>query len=57
MSERLVIDPVTRIEGHLRIEAQLKDGAIEEALEHYHMDVELLGLTELVAAHLAEEPP
>ncbi|HEX8989375.1 MAG TPA: nickel-dependent hydrogenase large subunit, partial [Rhodocyclaceae bacterium] len=31
MSERLVIDPITRIEGHLRIEAQLKDGAIEQA--------------------------
>ncbi len=31
MSERLVIDPVTRIEGHLRIEAQLQDGAIAEA--------------------------
>lgn len=25
---------------------------MEEALEHYHMDVELLGLTELVAEHL-----
>ncbi len=31
MSERLVIDPITRIEGHLRIEAQMKDGVIEEA--------------------------
>ena len=31
MSERLVIDPITRIEGHLRIEAQMKDGAIEAA--------------------------
>ncbi len=28
---------------------------MEEALEHYHMEVEMLGLTELVAAHLAEE--
>lgn len=28
---------------------------IEEALEHYHMDVELLGLTELVAEHLDED--
>lgn len=27
---------------------------IEEALEHYHMDVEMLGLTELVADHLEE---
>jgi len=31
MAERLVIDPITRIEGHLRIEAQMKDGAIEAA--------------------------
>jgi Fe-S oxidoreductase len=30
---------------------------IEEALEHYHMDTEMLGLTELVAEHLAEESP
>lgn len=27
---------------------------MEEALEHYHMDVEMLGLTELVAEHLDE---
>lgn len=31
MAERLVLDPVTRIEGHLRIEASLADGAISEA--------------------------
>jgi hydrogenase large subunit len=31
MSERLVLDPVTRIEGHLRIEARMADGRIEEA--------------------------
>ena len=31
MIERLVIDPITRIEGHLRIEAQIKDGVIEQA--------------------------
>ena len=31
MSERLVIDPVTRIEGHLRIEAQMEGGRIQEA--------------------------
>jgi Fe-S oxidoreductase len=29
---------------------------IEEALEHYHMDIEMLGLTELVAEHLVENP-
>jgi len=28
---------------------------IEEALEHYHMDVEMLGLAELVADHLDED--
>lgn len=28
---RIVVDPITRIEGHLRIEAEIKDGKIEEA--------------------------
>ncbi len=28
MAERIVVDPVTRIEGHLRIEAEIKDGKI-----------------------------
>ena len=32
MSERVVVDPITRIEGHLRIEAQTDDaGSITEA--------------------------
>ena len=31
MSERIVVDPITRIEGHLRIEAQMKGNTIEEA--------------------------
>ena len=31
MAERIVVDPVTRIEGHLRIEAEIKDGKITEA--------------------------
>ncbi|MDD5295562.1 MAG: nickel-dependent hydrogenase large subunit [Rhodocyclaceae bacterium] len=31
MSQRLVIDPVTRIEGHLRIEAQMDGDRISEA--------------------------
>ncbi len=31
MAERIVVDPVTRIEGHLRIEAEIKDGKISEA--------------------------
>ena len=31
MSERIVVDPVTRIEGHLRIEAQMDGGIIKQA--------------------------
>lgn len=31
MSQRIVVDPVTRIEGHLRIEADISDGKITDA--------------------------
>ena len=31
MSERIVVDPISRIEGHLRIEAEVKDGVIVDA--------------------------
>ena len=31
MSTKIVVDPVTRIEGHLRIEAEVKDGRIADA--------------------------
>lgn len=31
MAQRIVVDPITRIEGHLRIEAEIKDGKISEA--------------------------
>ncbi|MFD2110948.1 nickel-dependent hydrogenase large subunit [Thiorhodococcus fuscus] len=31
MSERLVVDPITRIEGHLRIEAQMDGSSIAQA--------------------------
>jgi len=31
MSERIVVDPITRIEGHLRIEAQMDGDRIEKA--------------------------
>ncbi|MCB1785726.1 MAG: nickel-dependent hydrogenase large subunit [Chromatiaceae bacterium] len=31
MTERVVVDPITRIEGHLRIEAQMNGGQIESA--------------------------
>ena len=27
MTERVVVDPITRIEGHLRIEAQMNGGS------------------------------
>jgi len=28
---KLVIDPITRIEGHLRIEVQVEDGVVTDA--------------------------
>ena len=31
MAERIVVDPVTRIEGHLRIEAEVRNGKIVDA--------------------------
>jgi hydrogenase large subunit len=31
MANRIVVDPITRIEGHLRIEAEIKDGHISDA--------------------------
>ncbi|HEX9656073.1 MAG TPA: nickel-dependent hydrogenase large subunit [Bacteroidota bacterium] len=31
MMARIVVDPITRIEGHLRIEAEIKDGRIVDA--------------------------
>jgi hydrogenase large subunit len=31
MPNRIVVDPITRIEGHLRIEAEIKDGKIVDA--------------------------
>ncbi len=31
MAKRIVVDPITRIEGHLRIEAEVKDGVIVDA--------------------------
>ncbi len=31
MSERIVIDPITRIEGHLRVEAEIEGGTIKNA--------------------------
>lgn len=31
MAERIVVDPITRIEGHLRIEAEIENGMIKDA--------------------------
>lgn len=31
MAQKIVIDPITRIEGHLRIEARVEDGHVTEA--------------------------
>jgi hydrogenase large subunit len=31
MSKRIVIDPVTRIEGHLKIECEVKNGKVVNA--------------------------
>jgi len=31
MAKRIVVDPITRIEGHLRVEAEVKNGKIVEA--------------------------
>lgn len=31
MNERIVVNPITRIEGHLRIEAQMNGNSIEQA--------------------------
>lgn len=31
MAQKIVIDPVTRIEGHLRIEAQVDGGRVTQA--------------------------
>lgn len=31
MAEKIVVDPITRIEGHLRIEAEIDNGQITNA--------------------------
>ncbi len=31
LAKKLVIDPITRIEGHLRIEAQVENGKVVDA--------------------------
>ena len=45
MAERIVVDPVTRIEGHLRIEAEIKDGKIVDA---YSSSTMVRGIEQIV---------
>lgn len=45
MANRIVVDPITRIEGHLRIEAEIKDGKIVDA---YSSSTMVRGLEKIV---------
>ncbi|NLP57863.1 nickel-dependent hydrogenase large subunit [Lutibacter sp. B1] len=45
MANRIVVDPVTRIEGHLRIEAEIKDGKIVDA---YSSSTMVRGIEQIV---------
>ncbi len=45
MAQRIVVDPVTRIEGHLRIEAEINDGKIVNA---YSSSTMVRGLENIV---------
>lgn len=45
MTERIVVDPVTRIEGHLRIEADIQNGVIQKA---YSSGTGVRGLEQIV---------
>src|SRR5210317_2429306 len=45
MAKRIVVDPITRIEGHLRIEAEIKDGKIVDA---YSSSTMVRGIEEIV---------
>ncbi len=42
MTKRLVIDPITRIEGHLRIEAKMQENQIAEAYSRGDMIVDVM---------------
>lgn len=38
MSQRITIDPVTRIEGHLRIDCEIENGVVSKAwASRYHV--------------------
>ena len=45
MANRIVIDPITRIEGHLRIEAEIKDGKVVSA---YSSSTMIRGMEKIV---------
>ena len=45
MANRIVVDPITRIEGHLRIEAEIKDGKIVDA---YSSSTMVRGIEQIV---------
>lgn len=47
MANRIVVDPITRIEGHLRIEVEVKDGVITDAFSSSPM---VRGLENIVKA-------
>ena len=60
----VVVDPVTRIEGHLRIEAEVDGGAVKEAWSSSTMfrGIELIlrgrdlqGVTSLLATHRVQD--
>jgi hydrogenase large subunit len=45
MANRIVVDPITRIEGHLRIEVEIKDGVIVDA---YSSSTMVRGIEQIV---------
>lgn len=45
MANRIVVDPVSRIEGHLRVEADIKDGVISKA---YSSGTAVRGIEQIV---------
>lgn len=53
MSERIVVDPLTRIEGHLRIEADIENGKIKDA---YSSGTMVRGIETIVKDRDPREP-
>ena len=56
MNDRIVVDPITRIEGHLRIEAQMDGDRIAEAYSSGTMvrgiEIILQAVTRVMPGHL-----